>query len=62
MQAEGRPVDIRAVTGIMDEEHRDWFASVTRFTASSDSGRKGSGIRTLMQAPYTGAGHYSDLI
>ncbi len=25
MQAEGRPVDIQAVTGNMDEEHRDWF-------------------------------------
>ncbi|MDN8600208.1 cell surface composition regulator GlgS [Citrobacter enshiensis] len=25
MQAEGRPVDIHAVTGNMDEEHRSWF-------------------------------------
>ncbi|EEN7627916.1 cell surface composition regulator GlgS [Salmonella enterica] len=25
MQAEGRPVDIQAVTCNMDEEHRDWF-------------------------------------
>ncbi|EHK0947686.1 cell surface composition regulator GlgS [Citrobacter farmeri] len=25
MQAEGRPVDIQAVTGNMDEEHRSWF-------------------------------------
>ncbi|HFZ8995679.1 TPA: cell surface composition regulator GlgS [Citrobacter freundii] len=24
MQAQGRPVDIRAVTGNMDEEHRCW--------------------------------------
>lgn len=41
MQAEGRPVDIQAVTGNMDEEHRDWFASVTRFTASRRLRRKG---------------------
>ncbi len=40
MQAEGRPVDIRAVTGNMDEEHRDWFC-VTRFTASRRLRRKG---------------------
>ena len=25
MQAEGHPVDIQAVTGNMDEEHRSWF-------------------------------------
>ncbi|WP_348235178.1 cell surface composition regulator GlgS, partial [Salmonella enterica] len=27
MQEEGRPVDIQAVTGYMDEEHRDWFCN-----------------------------------
>ena len=25
MQAEGHPVDIQAITGNMDEEHRSWF-------------------------------------
>ncbi|MBW9531071.1 hypothetical protein FHA66_24180, partial [Escherichia coli] len=27
MHAEGRPVDILAVTGNMDEEHRTWFCA-----------------------------------
>ncbi|SUH31940.1 glycogen synthesis protein GlgS [Salmonella enterica subsp. enterica] len=62
MQAEGRPVDIQAVTGNMDEEHRDWFLQALRaLLPAGDSGEKVR-IRTLMQAPFTGAGHYSDLI
>ncbi|EHW5310930.1 cell surface composition regulator GlgS [Escherichia albertii] len=27
MHAEGRPVDILAITGNMDEEHRTWFCA-----------------------------------
>ncbi|EPK3394526.1 cell surface composition regulator GlgS [Citrobacter freundii] len=34
MQAEGHPVDIQAITGNMDEEHRSWFSNAMRCTAS----------------------------
>ena len=42
MHAEGRPVDILAVTGNMDEEHRTWFWRTLCLVLSTDDAGKES--------------------
>lgn len=40
MHAEGRPVDILAVTGNMDEEHRTGFAHVMLVLPTDDANQR----------------------
>lgn len=46
MHAEGRPVDILAVTGNMDEEHRTGFAHVMLVLSTDDAGKR-VGVRAF---------------
>ncbi len=34
MHAQGQPVDLQAIVGNMDEEHREWFASAMNCTVA----------------------------
>lgn len=40
MHAEGRPVDILAVTGNMDEEHRTWFCALCLVLPTDDANQR----------------------
>lgn len=48
MHAEGRPVDILAVTGNMDEEHRTRFCARYASVLSTDDAGKRAGVRALI--------------
>ena len=47
MHAEGRPVDILAVTGNMDEEHRTWLRTLCLVLSTDDAGKR-AGVRALI--------------
>lgn len=48
MHAEGRPVDILAVTGNMDEEHRNLVLRTLCLVLSTDDAGKRAGVRALI--------------
>ncbi len=48
MHAEGRPVDILAVTGNMDEEHRTLVLRTLCLVLSTDDAGKRAGVRALI--------------
>ncbi len=48
MHAEGRPVDILAVTGNMDEEHRTLVLRTLCPVLSTDDAGKRAGVRALI--------------
>ncbi|QUJ08913.1 glycogen synthase [Salmonella enterica subsp. enterica] len=57
---EGRPVDIRGGNRQYGREHRDWFRKRYALYCQRARAKRLEGEHNL--APFTGAGHYSELI